>query len=150
MLRRAAAGLGVLALLLAGCAPDGAGAAAGTEAPVVQLPEQALVEPTDANNPRQGPKVAEVGRTYPYDLFTQCGIEFTTFGGSVWVTDPPLVEPLPRADEKGYTTYNGYTAGTMTLVDATAARFVADTRYIEATDLVVDFRATDEPMPTCR
>jgi hypothetical protein len=151
MVRRTAAGLAALTLLLAGCAPRGAAAAPDVDAaPVVQLPTQALVEPSDPDNPRLGPKVAEVGRTYPYDLYTHCGIAYARFGGAVWLAERPRPEPPLKPDAKGWLTYSGYTAGTMTLVDAAAARFVADTRYIEADDFVVDFRATEEPMPTCR
>ncbi len=33
---------------------------------------------------------AEVGRGYPYTLWTHCGIEHARIDGTVWVADPPL------------------------------------------------------------
>jgi hypothetical protein len=152
MVRRAAAlGVVVLAMLAAGCARPGAAATTPPDsAATVNLPVRALVEPVDPLNPRTGPSAAEVGRTYPFDLYTHCGIEYAPFGGKTWKAVTPLPEPRAKAGEDGITVYSGYTAGTMTLVDASTARFVADLRYTEVAAPVVEFEVSDEPAPGCK
>jgi hypothetical protein len=152
MVRRAAAlGAVALAMFAAGCARPGAAAVAPPDAAVTaDLPARALVEPVDPLNPRTGPAVAEVGRTYPFDLYTHCGIEYAPFGGKTWKAVTPLPEPRAKAGEDGITVYSGYTAGTMTLVDASTARFVADLRYTEVAASVVEFEVSERPAPGCK
>jgi hypothetical protein len=144
-------GLAAMTLLAAGCAPRAAGSAP-PDAPAVDagLPRSALVEPVDPDHPRTGPAVVEIGRTYPFDLFTHCGIAYAPFGGQTWKAVEPRPEPPAVAGPDGITVYSGYTAGTMTLVDAETARFVVDVRYAAAADPVVDFRRSDERMPICK
>jgi len=154
MVRRAAAlGVVALAMFAAGCARPGA-ATTGTgppEAAVTRdLPARALVEPVDPLNPRTGPDAAEIGRTYPFDLYTHCGIEYAPFGGKTWRAITPLPEPRAKPGENGITVYSGYTAGTMTLVDASTARFVVDLRYTDVAESVVDFEISDRPAPGCK
>jgi hypothetical protein len=153
MVRRAAAlGVVALAMFAAGCARPGAAATAPPDSSAVtaDLPARALVEPVDPLNPRTGPAAAEVGRTYPFDLYTHCGIEYAPFGGKTWKAITPGPEPRVKAGEDGVTVYSGYTAGTMTLVDESTARFVVDLRYANVTDSVVDFEVSKEPAPGCK
>ena len=97
-----------------------------------------------------GLTVRMLGRTYPFDLYTHCGIEYAPFGGKTWKAVTPLPEPRAKAGEDGITVYSGYTAGTMTLVDASTARFVADLRYTEVAESVVEFEVSDKPAPGCK
>jgi hypothetical protein len=152
MVRRAAAlGVVALAMLAAGCARPGAAATAPPDSPATaKLPARALVEPVDPLNPRTGPGAAEVGRTYPFDLYTHCGIEYAPFGGKTWKAVTPLPEPRAKAGENGITVYSGYTAGTMTLVDTSTARFVVDVRYADVDEPVVEFAVSDKPAPGCK
>ena len=152
MVRRAAAlGVVALAMFAAGCARPGAAATPPADAAVTaDLPARALVEPVDPLNPRTGPAAAEVGRTYPFDLYTHCGIEYAPFGGKTWKAITPRPEPRPKAGENGITVYNGYTAGTMTLVDTFTARFVVDLRYADVSEPVVDFEVSERPAPACK
>jgi hypothetical protein len=152
MVRRAAAlGVVALAMFAAGCARPGAAAVAPPDSAVTaNLPARALVEPVDPLNPRTGPAAAEIGRTYPFDLYTHCGIEYAPFGGKTWRAITPLPEPRAKAGEDGITVYSGYTAGTMTLVDAATARFVVDVRYADVADSVVDFEISERSAPGCK
>ena len=74
-------------------------------------------------NVETGPTDPEVGVSYPFDLYTHCGIEFTTFGGLEWqaLTPRPESDRIPGPD--GLVTYTGYTAGSMTLVNEGLLRF---------------------------
>jgi hypothetical protein len=165
----ALAGLASAAVLAAGgCAASGAagaagaagttgaagatGATGGEASPRVerQAPAQALVEPADGDNPRTGPADAKVGETYPFDLFTQCGIDFAEFDGRTWRAEAPLPAPAPKANPDGVMAFTGYTAGTMTLMDDSTAYFLADLRYTDlAEPLVVFTPASGEP-EACR
>ena len=55
-----------------------------------------------------------------------------------------------KAGEDGITVYSGYTAGTMTLVDVSTARFVVDLRYADVAESVVDFEVSEQPAPGCK
>jgi hypothetical protein len=149
----AMAGLAAAGLLAAaGCASPGAAGAAGGESPRVerQAPAQALVEPADGDNPRTGPANAKVGETYPFDLFTQCGIDFAEFDGRTWRSEVPLPAPSPKVNPEGVMAFTGYTAGTMTLMDDATAYFLADLRYTDLAEPLVVFKpATGEPA-ACR
>jgi hypothetical protein len=75
---------------------------------------------------KRGPDSPTIGVAYPFDLLTHCGIRWATFGGRTWVTDALLPEPRPKPDPRtGITTYTGYTAGFMTLIEPDTLRFDA-------------------------
>ncbi|WP_189112971.1 hypothetical protein [Pilimelia terevasa] len=163
-IRRAATGLGLAAALAggAGCAPVAAGdaaapagvaqAGAATAAdPPTRGPGGASVDPTDPGRPRTGPRRPVRGEAYPYDLYTHCGIAFARFGGRTWLASSRRSEPATRPDNAGLSTYTGYTAGTMTLVDPRTARFVIDLRRVAAgVHPVVTFRPTSRRAPVCQ
>lgn len=78
-----------------------------------------------------------IGRPYFSRLFIHCGVPVVGFGGRAWGP----VEPVPKypgARPVGeIVTETGYVAGTMTLVEADALRFVADPRAVMAPFAVV-------------
>ena len=100
--------------------------------------------------PAHRPGGGGIGGTYPFDLYTHCGIEYAPFGGKTWKAITPRPEPRPKAGENGITIYNGYTAGTMTLVDTFTARFVVDLRYADVSEPVVGFELSERPAPACK
>jgi hypothetical protein len=66
---------------------------------------------------------AQVGQSYPYELYTHCGIEFEGFSGRWWQAETPLSDghgnpPAGWGDPKQ--------AGTMTLVAPDEAVFRAE------------------------
>ena len=84
-----------------------------------------------------------------FSLFTHCGISSTEYDGRMWVAATPLPEPRGRADETGTRTNDGYTEGTMTLVDDDLLRFVVTDPLVEEVGLTVDFVPAPAPVPLC-
>ncbi len=56
-----------------------------------QIGAYASREPNPAQPPPPYPK-AEVGKEYPHELFTFCGVGGALFDGRFWMADPPLVD----------------------------------------------------------
>jgi hypothetical protein len=75
----------------------------------------------------------EVGRDYPVELSTHCGLTVTEFAGRRW-----------KAERSGGMTQGPVTPGIMRLLDVDTLRFTA-----ADTGLVVVFRPTVEPPPAC-
>jgi hypothetical protein len=84
-----------------------------------------------------------------FSLLTHCGISSTEYDGRTWVAETPLPEPRGRADETGTRTNDGYTEGTMTLVDDDLLRFVVTDPLVEEVGLTVDFAPATAPVPLC-
>lgn len=45
----------------------------------------------DETEPPCGPG-AELGISYPYNVYTHCGVEYAVFDGRLWLLDPPLTD----------------------------------------------------------
>ncbi|MEV7525172.1 hypothetical protein [Streptomyces sp. NPDC091371] len=117
--------------------PDG-----NTPPPAAASPHPAPSVPSRSHDPaalQTGPSAPEIGRRYPYDLYTHCGIRYALFAGRWWET-----EALPpRTDDPAGGTYTGYTAGWMTLTSPDHARF-------EAPGLpAITFRPSTTAPPAC-
>jgi len=85
--------------------------------------------------------------SYPFDLYTHCGIEFTMFGGREWraVTPQPEPDRIPGPD--GIVTYTGYTAGRMLLVNEGLLRFtITDSEAVNNGE-TVEFEPLSETAP---
>jgi hypothetical protein len=153
-MRRLPMAAALAAAALAGtsaCGASGGGGAAATAATAEpQAPKQALVEPVDPARPRTWPANGETGRTYPYDLYTRCGIEWAEFAGRTWRAEAARPEPMAKPAANGLTVYSGYTAGSLTLLDADTAYFLIDLRWAEAGDATVVFRPSKVEAPTCK
>jgi hypothetical protein len=109
----------------------------------------AIVAPYELGNARKGPAAPIIGTPYPYDLNVHCGGWFLRFGGRIWRTDTPPDYHL-RREANGNTKITGFIAGTAELVDQDTARFVMDTRYVDADQPVVLYELTTQKPPTCQ
>jgi hypothetical protein len=138
----------------AGSAAGDAAAPAAPEADPAAAPAavpRAVVDPVNPHNLRLGPTSPRLGVAYPFDLYSHCGIDFAHFGGRIWRAERAMAEPRTLPDANGEVAYTAYTAGTMTLLDDTTARFVIDERRYEvAGSAVVIFRPTTAKPARCR
>jgi hypothetical protein len=114
-------------------------------------PETAPASAPGDFNVRTGPPEPELGVAYPFDLLTHCGIGWTSFGGRDWHPVQPEPVPAPLPDPDGITTVDGYTTGTMTLVDEDLLRFTITEPYVEGRGRTIDFVPLPEtaPRPLC-
>jgi hypothetical protein len=96
-------------------------------------------EQRDSHSNSTGATVLEPGASYPFRLLTHCGIATTQFGARYWQALHPEPEPgrLPGPD--GIVTYDGYTSGSMTLVDPELLRFTIQDPGSVADGKTVDF-----------
>lgn len=107
--------------------------------------------PDATSNPRLGPAEPELGIAYPYDLYSHCGIMFAKFGGKVWKADDAVGAWAPRPDDRGAVVDSGYTAGTMTMIDADTIVFAVDERrYVTDGSVEIVYHPTTEEPPTCQ
>lgn len=82
--------------------------------------------PGDAVRTVSASRSPATGKAYPFKLFIHCGVPVVDFGGRAWRPVAPVPGyPGPRP-VNGTSTYTGYVAGTMTLVNARTLRFAAD------------------------
>jgi hypothetical protein len=107
----------------------------------------------------------EVGRDYPVELHTHCGIAVTEFGGRRWKAERPVAGSGPGArvdagtggagpagtggvrvdgDKPGRAGFGPVVSGVMRLLDTDTLRFTA-----ADTGLVVLYRPTRESPPAC-
>jgi len=114
-----------------------------SESESATAPTTATTAPT--SSPSGGGTDAEVA----FSLLTHCGISSTEYAGRTWVAETPLPEPRMRADVTGTVTHDGYTEGTMTLVDDDLLRFVVTDPLVEGVGLTVDFVPAPAPVPLC-
>lgn len=98
-------------MFVAGC-----GSGAGTDVTVGQKPAPTTSTPSVAL--RVGPAV--VGRDYPHQLYTHCGIWETRFAEAQWLTEPELSDGSSNPPA-GWG--NPYQSGRMRLLTATTAEF---------------------------
>lgn len=84
-----------------------------------------------------------------FSLLTHCGISNTEYDGRTWVAKTPLPEPRVRADVTGTVTHDGYTEGTMTLLDEDLLEFVVTDPLVEEVGLTVYFVPATAPAPLC-
>lgn len=107
--------------------------------------------PTRPTQPPTGGSIASpvIGVPYPFRLYTHCGIHYATFGGRTWSTARLVPEPTPRPDNNGITTYDGYTPGTMALVNPTTLVFTFDPNRVIVTAAAVTFHPTSDRPPLC-
>ena len=136
------AGLSVL-----GCTAPKAGGAGPTSRPPASPgagSSAAASRTFDAGNPALGPRTAEIGRSYPFDLYVHCGGAFTTFAGATWQTATPPGDVVPTPDAKGTVTYTGYLAGWMTQTGADVAVFT-----VAGTTQTVLYQRTTAPPQVC-
>ncbi len=98
-----------------------------------------------------GPADPEVGAAYPFDLYTHCGIRWTSFGGREWRAVEPAPEPADVPDDDGMVSYDGYTSGTMTLLDEDLLRFTLTDPFAEGRGQTFDFvpMSDTDPRPLC-
>ena len=98
-----------------------------------------------------GPANPEIGVPYPYDLYTHCGVTFARFGGRVWRKDGGVGVYVRRPREDGTVVEDGYTGGTMTMIDENTIVFRVDEQLYE-TDRRVEFvyHPSDEEPPWCQ
>lgn len=89
----------------------------------------------------------QLGVSYPFRLLTHCGIATTQFGAQYWQARHPEPEPSRRPRPDGIVTYDGYTSGSMTLVDPGLLRFVIDDPLSEADGETVEFVPLTGPAP---
>jgi hypothetical protein len=147
-MRRSAAALAAC-LVLAGCAAKNVPEAAPPDVAVhTSPPSRAPATPENEvyTNPRLGPKTAEVGVSYPFDLYTHCGVQFAAFGGQTWKVVQPVADPEGTPFARGAI---NYLPGTATLIDASTLRFVVADNSRTIPGEVVTFHPTSEPMPLC-
>jgi hypothetical protein len=97
------------------------------------------VPPVGLASLRDLPARPAIGTPYPFDLYTHCGIELAQFAGANWRAERPFDGPLP-----------GYIAGTMTLLDRDAARFVVDKQHFQTSLEVIHYRKITEAVPACK
>jgi hypothetical protein len=99
--------------------------------------------------PRSGPAQAEIGVTYPFDLYTHCGIRTARFAGRDWAAVHPAADPQRLPNSAGIAAYTGYVAGTMILVRPDLLRFTITDRYAAGTGQAFDFAPASGPAPLC-
>jgi hypothetical protein len=98
------------------------------------------------------PSDPQVGVSYPFDLLTHCGMSTTRFGGRYWQAMTPRAEPSRRSGRDGIVSYDGSTAGTMTLLSGDLLRFVITDPQVAGDGDRVDFTpqpATAAPPRPC-
>jgi hypothetical protein len=109
-----------------------------TSAQPTPQPESAVGAPVPGQW-ETGPADPEVGVAYPFDLHTHCGIRWTSFGGREWRAVEPAPEPADGPDDDGTVSYDGYTIGTMTLLDEDLLRFTVTDPFAEGRGQTFDF-----------
>lgn len=109
-----------------------------TSARPTPQPESAVGAPVPGQF-ETGPADPEVGDAYPFALYTHCGIRWTSFGGRDWRPLEQGAALPPRPDENGMTTEDGYTSGTMTLLDEGLLRFTVADPFAEGRGQTFDF-----------
>jgi hypothetical protein len=85
--------------------------------------------------------------SYPMDLYTHCGVEFTSFDGRTW----KVVEPVPDPDGTPFARGAvNHLPGTATLTDENTLRFTVadDSPYLPGE--VVTVAPTSEAVPLCQ
>lgn len=116
-------------LLLTGC-----GSPAGTDMPASSSSTSAVPG-------------TQVGVSYPFDLYTHCGVEFARFGGRTW----KVVQPVPDPDGSPFArgAVNSL-SGTVQLTDENTLRFTVadDSQFLPGE--VVTFAPTSEAVPLCQ
>lgn len=95
----------------------------------------------------KGPSDPQVGVSYPFDLLTHCGISTTHFSGRYWHATP-RPEPSWRPGANGTYSYDGYTAGTMTLLSGDLLRFVITDPQVVGDGDSVDFMSLPATAPS--
>jgi len=121
--------LAVVALVgLAGCASADV---APQAAPSAQTPS------TTSTSTQAAATATATGE--PFSLLTHCGISTTQFAGRDWVAVTPLPEPQIRDDVTGVVVSDGYTTGTMTVVNDDLVRFTVTDPTVKEVGLTVDF-----------
>lgn len=132
-------------MLIIVAAATGLTSCASTEAGT----ESATTTATASATPTSSPRVGETQAGVAFSLYTHCGISSTEYGGRTWVAETPLPEPRVRADATGIVTHDGYTEGTITLVDDDLLTFVVTDPLVEEVGLAVDFVPAAVPVPLC-
>jgi poly(3-hydroxybutyrate) depolymerase len=110
---------------------------------------QSAMTTTITATPTSSPSGGGTGVGVAFSLLTHCGISSTEYAGRTWVAVTPLPEPRVGADVAGTVTQDGYTDGTMTLLEDDLLRFVVTDPLVEETGLTVDFVPATAPVPLC-
>ena len=83
-----------------------------------------------------------MGKPYPYEMYTHCGIRAAYFDGRRWIADPILqksdTNPLVGLPDPPAGWANPFDIGTMELVTDDRARFTS------STGLIAEFRPLPE------
>lgn len=132
-------------LVLAGCAAKEVPQAAPGTPPSSSTPATQDVQPD--TDPRLGPPTAEVGVSYPFELYTHCGVRFAQFGGQTWAVAQPVADPEGTPFARGAI---NYLPGTATLTDTSTLRFTVADHSRTIPGEVVTFHPTTQPMPMCQ
>ena len=77
--------------------------------------------------PPDGPG-AVIGVSYPFDLYTHCGVVSARFDGRDWNADPPLLDDYGANPPSGWG--NPFDRGTMTLLEPDLAEYRSDAGQI--------------------
>jgi hypothetical protein len=119
--------------------------------PSTSARETAAAAGADTGEVETGPADPETGVAYSFDLYTHCGIRWTTFGGRDWRAVQPAPEPKALPGPDGVSTVDFYTGGTMTLVDEDLLRFTITEPDVEGRGETFDFVPMTEtdPRPLC-
>ncbi|GAA2329754.1 hypothetical protein [Dactylosporangium salmoneum] len=115
----AVAAVPVLNRLASPAGGGGQPAAAGSHTPSTDPSRLPVVHDSGGDGIERGPKQAEIGTPYPFDLFVHCGIQYAEFSGALWQADPVQPNYRPKTIYRGL----NYVQGTMTLVAPGEARF---------------------------
>lgn len=148
-LRGTALVMAIVVLLAAGGCTDDGGRATNVGAEQESTPTSVptfrplpVYKDGELPPPPVGPG-AEVGREYPFQLHTHCGIEWARIDGVWWKTTPKLHDGSgnpPRDEEWG----NPFDDGTVSLLDHDTAE------YVSASGNRVRFaRTTESPEGLC-
>jgi len=110
---------------------------------------QSAAPSTTSESPSSSLPSVEPQTAEPFSLLTHCGISSTEYAGRWWVAVSPPPVPQLRADVTGIVTNDGYTDGTMTLVNDNLLRFVVTDPLVEEVGLTVEFVPAPTPVSLC-
>ncbi len=110
---------------------------------------QSATPSTTAEPPSSSLRGVEPHTAEPFSLLTHCGFSSTEYAGRWWgaVSSPPV--PQRRADGTGIATNDGYTHGTMIMVNDDLLRFVVTDPLVEEAGLTVEFVPAATPVSLC-
>lgn len=110
---------------------------------------QSATPSATSESPSSSLRGVESRTAEPFSLLTHCGISSAEYAGRWWVAVSPPAVPRLRADVTGIVTNDGYTDGTMTLVNDNLLRFVVTDPLVDEVGLAVEFVPAATPVSLC-